>query len=79
MSSIPLEVLCKIEEQQAELAPIIHDLMATSDPVYVQILEKRLANLYMASGSALTPEETLKLSACSVGNKYGEVSKSQLH
>jgi hypothetical protein len=79
MVSIPLDVLLKIETQRPDLVSIIHDLMATDDPGMQAVLEKRLATGYFTGISNLTPEETLGLSACCAGRKYGDVDKSSLH
>ena len=79
MASIPLDVLLKIETQRPDLVSIIHDLMATDDPNMQTALEKRLATAYFTGTSDLTPEETLQLSACCAGRKYGDVDKTSLH
>ena len=85
MTSIPVEVLLKIESQRPDLAPLIHDLMATNDPRHEAMLEQRLATAYFSgvapplTPSDLTAEETHHLSACCAGRGYGEVDKSTLH
>ena len=79
MASIPLEVLVKIETQRPDLAPLIHDLMATDNPAMHTAIEQRLATAYFTGPTKLTPEETLRLSACCVGRKYADVDRSSLH
>ena len=79
MASIPLNILFKIETQRPDLISIIHDLMATDNPNAQTVLEKRLATAYFTGMSNLTPEETLHLSACCAGRKYGDVDRSSLH
>ena len=84
MASIPLQVLLKIEAQRPDLAPLIHDLMATNDPRHEAMLEQRLAAAYFSGVAPLTPsdltaEETHHLSACCAGRSYGDVDKSSLH
>jgi hypothetical protein len=79
VASIPLDVLLKIEAQRPELAPCIHDLMATDDPAMQAFLEKRLATAYFTGVTNLTPEETLYLSACCAGRNYADVDKASLH
>jgi hypothetical protein len=79
MSSIPLELLMKIEEERPDLARLIHDLMATDDPSFELSLEKRLATAYLSGHAGLTPEETLDLSACVSGRRYGDIDRSRLH
>ena len=85
MTSIPVEVLLKIESQRPDLAPLIHDLMATNDPRHEAMLEQRLATAYFSgvapplTPSDLTAEETHHLSACCAGRAYGDVDKSTLH
>ena len=56
MSSIPLEVLMKIEEERPDLARLIHDLMSTEDPNFEMSLETRLATAYLSGHAELTPE-----------------------
>ncbi len=79
MASIPFEVLEKIENQRPDLARLIHDLMATSDPALETILEKRLADAYLSAASGLTAEETHYLAACRSGRRYADVDRSSLH
>ena len=79
MASIPLEVLVKIETQRPDLAPLIHDLMATDNPAMQAAIEQRLATAYFNGPTDLTPEETLYLSACCAGRKYADVDRSSLH
>ena len=79
MASIPLEVLVKIETQRPDLAPLIHDLMATDNPAMQTAIEQRLATAYFNGPTDLTPEETLYLSACCAGIKYADVDRSSLH
>ena len=79
MASIPLEVLVKIETQRPDLAPLIHDLMATDNPAMHATIEQRLATAYFSGATDLTPEETLHLSACCAGRKYADVDRSSLH
>lgn len=79
MNTIPVEILIKIEADRPDLAPMIHDLMATTDAELTRVLEKRLADAYMSGASRLAPEETLWLSACCAGRKYGDIDRSLLH
>lgn len=79
MSSIPVDLLMKIETQRPDLAPMIHDLMATDNPDMQSEIERRLATAYFTGVSDLTPEETLHLSACCAGRRYADVDKSSLH
>ena len=89
MASIPLEVMLKIESQRPDLAPLIHDLMATNDSALEARLEQRLAQAYLSGAESqaltapaatdLTAEEAHYLSACRAGRKYADVDKSTLH
>ena len=79
MASIPIDVLLKIETQRPDLAPLIHDLMATDNPAMHAGIEKRLATAYFSGVTGLTAEETLYLSACCMGRQYADVDKSSLH
>ncbi|HCA27382.1 MAG TPA: hypothetical protein DEP05_07070, partial [Betaproteobacteria bacterium] len=69
MSSIPVDVLMKIEAHRPDLVSVIHDLMTINDAGALQVLEARLAADYLSGTDALTPEETLKLSACCTGRR----------
>lgn len=79
MHSIPVEVLFSIEAHRPDLAPLIHDLMATTDSPMARMLEKRLAAAYLDGVSRLGAEETMLLSACRAGKKYGDIDPGQLH
>lgn len=79
MNSIPIDVLLKIESHRPELTPLIYEIMACEDSESTQAFEKRLANAYMLGPDELTPEETLGLLACCLGQPYGEIEREQLH
>jgi len=79
ISSIPVDVLMKIEAHRPDLASVIHDLMTINDAGALQVLEARLAADYMSGTDALTPEETLRLSACCTGRRYGDIDRRTLH
>ncbi len=79
MVSIPVDVLMKIEAHRPDLISVIHDLMTVSDRDALHVLEARLAADYLSGTDALTPEETLKLSACCTGRRYGDVDRRMLH
>ena len=38
-SSIPVAVLIQLEAERHDLAPLIHELMASNDMAYIHILE----------------------------------------
>lgn len=78
-STIPLEVLMKIEAHRPDLASLIHELAAATGPEAIRALERRLAAAYLSGVSALDPEQDWRLSACLEGRPYGAVAKDRLH
>lgn len=76
--SIPLAILIQLEVERHDLAPLIHELMASDDATYIQILEKRLAHAALPS-QTLRAEDALALSACCLGRRFGDVPAQALH
>lgn len=77
-SSIPVAVLIQLEAERHDLAPLIHELMASNDMAYIHILEKRLAQAALPS-QTLSAEQAFALSACLYGCRFGEVPAAALH
>jgi hypothetical protein len=71
MTTIPSDVLEKIQVHRPHLAAIIGNLKAATGPELARGLEKRLADAYLAGETRLTAMETWKLAACSAGREYG--------
>lgn len=67
--SIPEEVLAQIVEHRPHLAEMVNNLRA--HPEMAQILEKRIADAYLAGTVHLSPLDTFRLAACSAGRAFG--------
>lgn len=74
MTSIPIDILIKIEEHHPDLASLIYEIMVAEDSAVISVLEKKLATTYLERGaSLLTDRETSMLAACCQGRRYGEL------
>ena len=71
MITIPLEILEKIQSHRPHLGAMIGSLKAATSPELARIIEKRLADAYLAGETRLTAMETYKLAGCSAGRGYG--------
>jgi hypothetical protein len=65
--SIPQDVVAKIIAHRPHLVSVARNIPRS--PIQC---EKALADAYLAGETRLTIEETWKLAACCVGNRYGE-------
>ncbi|MEW9900086.1 hypothetical protein ABWL39_15805 [Chitinivorax sp. PXF-14] len=79
ITSIPTEILMKIEAECPELAPLVIELAATTQASTARVIEGRLAQRYLAKPHTLTAEQALALGACLHGRAYGDISPRQLH
>jgi len=68
--TIPEDVLDRIVAHRPHLGVLVANLRAAPAHL-VPVLEKRLADAYLAGESRLTPQETWNLAACSAGRGYG--------
>ncbi len=69
--TIPDEVLEKIQGHRPPLAAIIGNLKTATSQDLVRVLEKRLADAYLAGETRLNGLEKYHLMACSEGRAYG--------
>lgn len=67
--SIPEEVLQQILEHRPHLTQMVENLR--THPEMAQVLEKRIADAYLAGTVHLSPLDTFRLAACSNGRAFG--------